>query len=570
MWRHSFVIAWSALKKRWSPRPSLVRVLVDGIDRPVETRIEALRAGADDSAAAALAYAKTLGVAGRLGEAADAVTRGRSLFPDDTGLQIEEQSIYRKRWAIVSRAYRLYQDGEFANALVVFDEALKDVGGAVPFEALFTIAAGQGWCRLELHQFAAALADFERAERAQPDAVDGAFGAGLALRALGREKEARLRLARAATRNYAAPGPVSFIGWCHYEHGRFGVAERAFRAALARHPIDAEAQWGLAWTLWRMTRLVEAAGAFVTALERGRHRSIPDLLGVAQTGGVWNDVLAALVKRGLAGGEYLLAEAAARALCVAAPSDGARPMADVFLAQGRPLDVLLPWPGETPEETERLAEPRVRAALAMNDLSVLRTLFERHESLIGAEWRARALEALGESARAAELWRTLDAQGDPDAPTEIDRLRRKSARSSLAHFENDSRSLESGSPAARLAVDLAHARRLGRRGNVEEACRLLESQPDERARALLEELRPTAAPRTWRGMLAAVLSGIDAAEPPVSDPRIADVRRLADRKIDRAAAERWLALHRADPEDALIAEAARRALAFGPAANRGM
>lgn len=558
MWSGRLQRIGRTIARLWRRDTTLVDLLIDGIGGMGDAEIEGLRRAAKSSPKAALACVRALIAAHRESDAARVLADASVRFPGHDELEKEHHHVMRIRWADVHRAYRLYHEGDFCGARAAFVAASQMIGARVPMEAVATVNAGIGWCDLESGQYSSALEHFERAARAQPDVLDGPFGAGLALRALLRERDARIRLARAVAINPLSPGPAAFIGWIHYESGRLAPAERAFKNALERNPFDVEAPWGIAWTAWKRRDYASARAAFLIALERGRHRSMSDLVGISDGYPEWIPVLAAVVSRTLSTGEIAIAESAARARCRMDPVGGALPMAQVFLAAGRPLDVLLPWPYEDEGTTRELAESRLRAALMLGDLESAKVLLESPYPIDPAV-RAAAHEARGEIDEAVAILEAVVAEGRDELRGELERQKRRRARRSIEKF-SDLSSRNDPLLANDLSRALSVARRLHASGQKSAAREILQEIADPRADELFEEMFPIERPTTARGYLSAVLAGLSPQRPLVRDEIVELTDRLTQRPVSRRSAELWLRRHSADPEDDLVARATRRVL----------
>jgi hypothetical protein len=126
-----------------------------------------------------------------------------------------------------------------------------------------------------------AAANLLTATPAWADAYDDAFAAAEALDRAGRPAEAASALSRALPlypQDFALPREIA---WRHFQSGRYDLAERYYRVALALSPSAPEAQLGLAASLERQGRCEEALPVYqglsadFPAAESGVRRCTP-------------------------------------------------------------------------------------------------------------------------------------------------------------------------------------------------------------------------------------------------------------------------------------------------------
>lgn len=488
--------------------------------------------------------ARALRELGREAEARNALDAALRTRPSDPVLAAELTRLIRHRWAPVKQGLALLHSDEPTKAKEVFATALKDLGKRCPLEALFDILCGIGWCDQKLGLAATSLSFFERAARLKPDRLDAAYGAGLALRLMGNEHAARLRLARAATIEKAAAGPIAFIGWCHHEAGRQAPAQRAFEAALKRNSRDTESTWGLAWALWSVGDVAGAADRFLAALKTGLHHSVADLIAIIPDNEGLKGVADPLALKLLDHGR------AAEAHGLTLNSDTT---IRVLIACGRDREALA-HDGVSSTRSAPTLKDLVQAALRSSFTEQALAFAERLREPDRTRAVARIHEASGAARKALEIRLSERAELLPETESEIERLQRTLQRKSLSLL--GTATLPEDGPTRQVAVR-HRARQLAEQGKLSDISALLENS--EENKELLEELMPTATARTPRGYLSAVLSGLKMEEPPPSGLLgLAAKLLLSDTPPTHRSLRRLARLLSQTGEDTLLANALRR------------
>ncbi len=489
--RKRVIRAW---QRHRAPKIDATAAILRSIGHPDERTIDMLRERTRKDPRNAAALARALKELGREPEAQNVLDAALDRRPGDRLISAEATRLLRHRWAPVKQGLALLRGKEPGAAKEVFIDALATIGSQCPVDALFDILCGIGWCDQELSLAESSLAVFERAARLKPDRLDAAFGAGLSLRLLGQEQEARIRLARASHIEKTASGPIAFIGWCHHEASRGGPARRAFQAALKKNKNDPEAAWGLAWTIWTDDSPSEAARAFQHAIRCGLHTSVAQLIPLVPIHSALAGVGSALAAALLEAGRLLEAETIA--------SDPSL-MIRILVADDRHEEALL-HSGARSITCGLALRALVKAALALGRWDEALNIAMRLEGSERTRVMADVHCASGRHQEALTVRRAEAAATLPETAAEIERLRRAIEREGLRNF--DTGLLPEGGPTRTLALRYS-ARKLMATGDHEAVRSLLAADPE--CAELLEELLPTASNQTPRGYLAAVLAGFE-------------------------------------------------------------
>jgi tetratricopeptide (TPR) repeat protein len=144
------------------------------------------------------------------------------------------------------RAHRLYDNGEYDQALDVLKEAL----GLYPHSV--ELYVGMGYTRLAREEFVWAKQSFERALVLDPEHEDGLVGLGESLLRFGEEDEA-VALFRKARETCAEDLDLMMtMGRALYRERLYEEAKVVFEDIVARHTDSAEAAAAYAFTLHRL------------------------------------------------------------------------------------------------------------------------------------------------------------------------------------------------------------------------------------------------------------------------------------------------------------------------------
>jgi hypothetical protein len=162
----------------------------------------------------------------------------------------------------LAEALRLLQAGEHERALAAAQALRSSVSvGARAHMIVGMVRRGQG-------RHEEALAAFERAQRSAPDDYAIAFERALALQAAGALGKARESFEHAARLRTGFTAAHRGIAQCAIALGDFGHAERAYAAALAAAPDDAELPMLLAQVRLLLDRLDTAWRAYAHRPQR--------------------------------------------------------------------------------------------------------------------------------------------------------------------------------------------------------------------------------------------------------------------------------------------------------------
>lgn len=540
------------------------RLLLRAVDGPGDELCGRLALRAEHSAIAAAALSRCLRQLGREPEAQDAIDRALERFPADRLLRLEADALARQRHAPIARGHALLAAGDLAGARAVFIEAIHQVGQRIPSTALASTLCGYGWVEHAAGLPLAALGAFDRAARSEPASLDAWYGLGHSQRALGHERSARLAFGRAARLGPLAPTPLAMIGWCHYENARFEVARRCFASARDRQPRDLEANWGFAWSSWRLGEPVELA--FDPALQVGWHASASDLVDLVLHRPEASSVLEALARRAL-DHDASLAEKAARAARHRDLDWAGEILVDALCRQGR-RDEIAELLGA--EARPRLLEIALAAALEADDLDQAATLLERGGEELDPLLRITTLERLDRLEDAHGLARRAAEEGRPGAAERAESLARRAGRRLLAVYDDAESAPDDDSPATAVLVKRDH-RRASRRGEAAAVAALERTRP-EALGPLLDRSAAGMVAAGERRRLGARLLGLDLAPGrPVDDEREFAVllgildRAEGQRRLNRRDRRRFERLRVLMAEDEVAAEAMRRVIrALGP------
>ena len=119
---------------------------------------------------------------------------------------------------------------------------------------------------MERHEFAEALARFQRACILNPDSDAGCLNIGIALLNMGRYDDARTMLNKSAERDPGNPRPWFNLGLLERELGRLEAAAQDFEKAATLDPDDADTQYFLGYLAEQAQHYDEAATAFENAI----------------------------------------------------------------------------------------------------------------------------------------------------------------------------------------------------------------------------------------------------------------------------------------------------------------
>lgn len=167
---------------------------------------------------------------------------------------------------LARRALALVDAGDLASALAAARAAVAgDPGSATAHIALGWVLENLGPGRLD-----EAARAYERASALDPGALWAKEGLANVLRRLGRSSEADALAAEVVALAGADPSPdpetLELRGWCEFQLGRLGEAERSFRAALAADPELVSVALDLALVLLCARRPSEALTAYDEAV----------------------------------------------------------------------------------------------------------------------------------------------------------------------------------------------------------------------------------------------------------------------------------------------------------------
>jgi Flp pilus assembly protein TadD len=140
---------------------------------------------------------------------------------------------------------------------------------AVAPPAIYTEAIREndtGIALMERHQFAEALARFQRACILNPQSDTGCLNIGIALLNMGHYEDAAAMLGRSAARDPDNPRPWFNLGLLERESGRLDRAVEDFEKAAALDPDDADTQYFLGYLAEQQQKYDEAATAFENAI----------------------------------------------------------------------------------------------------------------------------------------------------------------------------------------------------------------------------------------------------------------------------------------------------------------
>lgn len=167
---------------------------------------------------------------------------------------------------LARRALALVDAGDLASALAAARAAVAgEPGSATAHTALGWVLENLGPERLD-----EAARAYERAIALDPGALWAREGLANVLRRLGRPSEADALAAEVVALAAADPSPgpetLELRGWCEFQLGRLGEAERSFRAALATDPELVAVRLDLALVLLCAGRPSDALAAYDEAV----------------------------------------------------------------------------------------------------------------------------------------------------------------------------------------------------------------------------------------------------------------------------------------------------------------
>ena len=223
--------------------------------------------------------------------------------PDHRGASDELLALEAWRRKPVMDAWAHYHARRWSEARDAFFAALALVGARVPWICRAEIFAGLGWCHLELGAHAWAADAFWEALAVEPAHVGARKGLAIGWYRLGWFAKAEALLASLLDERPELGDAWAFYGWSAYGLERWSEALSRFERACDADPSLADAQWGRAWSLFRLRRAEDANAAFCAAFAQGAlHPSRLDVFDVATTIAAYGELLeplaVALVRAG--------------------------------------------------------------------------------------------------------------------------------------------------------------------------------------------------------------------------------------------------------------------------------
>ena len=157
-------------------------------------------------------------------------------------------------------SYREEAAGRIAPAL----EALAALPG--PHRDSYLAVLRRGWLLYRNGRHPEAVTAYAAALAKEPGSLEARLGQLLPRMALKQWPEVET-----GAKAVVDLDPASYLGglrlaWAVYNQGRFSEAERLYRRTLARYPSDADLRAGVAWSLLRGGKRVEASQMFLEAL----------------------------------------------------------------------------------------------------------------------------------------------------------------------------------------------------------------------------------------------------------------------------------------------------------------
>ena len=167
------------------------------------------------------------------------------------------------RFELIGVLRELGDESAVQRELAAFEER-KRVGQAL---ALAERSAQRGATYLRDGDPAAALSEYERAIRRNPDSASLHYGMALALRALGRQAERIESLHKALGLDAALAEARNELGVAYTEEQRYSEAEAELKSAIEASPAAASPRNNLGVLYVRLGRHVEAEALFRRAVE---------------------------------------------------------------------------------------------------------------------------------------------------------------------------------------------------------------------------------------------------------------------------------------------------------------
>ena len=166
-----------------------------------------------------------------------------------------------------ARIGKLFESSFAHEATGKTGKALSDVKAVLAIDSNHYFAnLRAGWLAYLAGNYPAALGYYDRATALAPHAVEPKLGRMLPLMAAKRWRDAEVAgksVLRTDSGNYLARSRMAFI---FFSQGRYGDAEKTYRAVLGDYPSDMDMMLGLGWTLLRQGRRTEARRAFSDVL----------------------------------------------------------------------------------------------------------------------------------------------------------------------------------------------------------------------------------------------------------------------------------------------------------------
>ncbi len=204
---------------------------------------------------------------GRYDQAENEFNRALELNPGLTGALKGLAEVKKWRYLIFNKAWRLYYNKDYVNAITVFNSILKDTTGRLPASELWKVHSGIGWCNYYLQNYSAAEKEFRAILGVYKSNEYALKGLGFTLYQLGHYKDSIRVLETLLPLHPEWVDVQSMIGWDQYALKDYVSAGESFRKAVASNSILPDARYGLAWTLFQLNNKEAALEEFSRALE---------------------------------------------------------------------------------------------------------------------------------------------------------------------------------------------------------------------------------------------------------------------------------------------------------------
>ncbi|MCB9568538.1 MAG: tetratricopeptide repeat protein [Myxococcales bacterium] len=156
------------------------------------------------------------------------------------------------------RSYELEATAEYAKAILALDQIDGDERQS------YFYRLRRGWLLYLAGRHWDAMEEYRRAIKTTPASIEARLGLSLPQIALHLWLDAKATceaVLRLDPNHYTGRSRLAYI---HYNLGRFAEAEELYRALLVSYPADVEMRVGLAWSLFKQSRLREAMAEFRT------------------------------------------------------------------------------------------------------------------------------------------------------------------------------------------------------------------------------------------------------------------------------------------------------------------